>query len=212
MDSTAQPACRECGRMRYLRVGLCGACYERAWRAAHPEEQKARRDKAYAKKSIKLGRYPRGESLEVRLLRRVICDIATRCWLWQAAKDPKGYGRMGVEVAPKVMRMATVHRVSYQLYRGPIPDGLQIDHLCRVRHCVNPDHLEVVTPYENYLRGNRGATGPAPRPRPRNVKTHCKHGHLYDEENTYWSKGTRICKRCHSDNHRRRKATLASAS
>jgi len=71
------------------------------------------------------------------------------CWLWDGATLRGGYGAFGV---PGIGRLA--HRVSYILYRGPIPDGLQLDHLCRVRCCVNPWHLEPVTLAENLRRGN----------------------------------------------------------
>lgn len=70
------------------------------------------------------------------------------CWLWQGAKNPDGYGQMD-------HRWFTfgAHRVSYLAFVGPIPEGLVIDHLCRVRHCVNPAHLEAVTSAENIRRG-----------------------------------------------------------
>lgn len=72
-----------------------------------------------------------------------------------------------------------VHRIAYELLVGPIPDGLQLDHLCRVRNCVNPDHLEPVTGQENMRRGYFG------------TKTHCPNGHAYDEANTYIFSNTR---------------------
>lgn len=84
------------------------------------------------------------------------------CWLWQGAITSAGYGTTAVEG-----RTRGAHRVAYEAFVGPIPPGLQIDHLCRVRHCVNPDHLEPVTSLENTLRGalNVYATG------------YCKSGH-----------------------------------
>ena len=66
------------------------------------------------------------------------------CWLWMASLNRKGYGSFQSQAA---------HRVAYQLLVGPIPDGLHIDHLCRVRNCVNPSHMEPVTPAENQRRG-----------------------------------------------------------
>lgn len=112
----------------------------------------------------------------------------TGCWLWLARRSPDGYGRMstgGHEV--------NAHRLSYELFRGPIPDDLVIDHLCRVRHCVNPDHLEPVTNLENALRSPLVAG-----------KTHCKWGHEFTPENTLWVTGParvgrrkqRRCKAC----------------
>lgn len=111
------------------------------------------------------------------------------CWLWQRSIKSNGYGQMGVPGAG--MRYA--HRISYQTFRGPIPDGLQIDHLCRVRRCVNPDHLEAVTCRENLIRG----VGFVAR---HVAATHCPAGHPYDECNTrIGTKGERMCKRCRND-------------
>jgi len=99
----------------------------------------------------------------------------------------------------------TVHRVAYELAKGPIPDGLVIDHKCRVRSCVNPDHLEPVTQRENCLRG-------IGIPAINASKTHCYRGHELSDENTYpgWrDKGERRCKTCTQDRARERHAKRA---
>lgn len=108
------------------------------------------------------------------------------CWEWTAYIDHKGYGVFGIDSRTLVK----AHRYSYELHAGPIPEGMQLDHLCRVRHCVNPAHLEPVTPRENVVRGN------AARPQ----ITHCKHGHEFSERNTYINpKGNRECRKCRTD-------------
>jgi hypothetical protein len=80
------------------------------------------------------------------------------------------------------------HRIAYELLVGVLPDGLEIDHLCKVRNCVNPTHLEAVTHWENV---NRSGAWEVNR-----LKTHCKYGHEYTEENTYKNKNTRECRTC----------------
>lgn len=95
------------------------------------------------------------------------------CWPWGGALDEAGYGHFYCGNG----KHARTHRFAYELLIGPIPDGLVIDHLCRVRHCVNPDHLEPVTGEENSRRQIRT------RP-PRKLVTHCIRGHAYTPENT----------------------------
>ena len=106
------------------------------------------------------------------------------CWLWDAGGNGNGYGRFRY-----AGRQRYAHRVVYELLVGPIPDGLQIDHLCRVRCCVNPQHMQPVTQQENIRRGLAGAHEA--------VKTHCPHGHAYTLGNTYVNpRGSRECRTC----------------
>ena len=101
------------------------------------------------------------------------CAITTRT-------GPDGYSAMSVGG-----RYWLIHRFAYTHFVGPIPEGLQIDHLCRNRKCWNPNHLEPVTQAENARRGFWS------------LKTHCNRGHAYDEENTYVNpSGHRVCRAC----------------
>ncbi|MEL3944487.1 HNH endonuclease signature motif containing protein [Streptomyces sp. LNU-CPARS28] len=107
------------------------------------------------------------------------------CWEWTGHIKPNGYGQVRVGG-----RKFNAHRFSYEALRAPIPEGLVIDHLCRNRRCVNPDHLEPVTHRTNILRG----TGPAACNARR---THCVRGHRFDTANTYVApSGARQCRAC----------------
>ena len=100
-------------------------------------------------------------------------DKSGECWEWTGSLSPEGYGRISVGGRPMY-----AHRLSCEDAHGPIPDGYTVDHLCRVRKCVRPDHLEPVTQRENCLRGESPAAKHA-------RKTHCVHGHEFTRENTY---------------------------
>lgn len=107
------------------------------------------------------------------------------CWRWTDDIKPSGYGQMSVDG-----RLIYAHRLAYELLVGPIPEGLTIDHLCRVRACVNPSHLEPVTIGENVLRSDSFTAVNA-------RKTHCLRGHAFDETNTVvTSQGYRDCLTC----------------
>lgn len=82
-------------------------------------------------------------------------ERGTDCWLWRGFIDKAGYGRIRIGGRDSENEPGYAHRVAYELHREQIPEGLVIDHLCRVRHCVNPEHLEAVTNAENLRRGIR---------------------------------------------------------
>ena len=120
--------------------------------------------------------------------------ITNECWLWLAARFPEGYGLLAIKSRPYY-----AHRFAYELLVGPVPEGLHLDHLCRVRHCVNPQHLEPVTRRENILRGDSFSAANA-------KKTHCLRGHQLEGGNLHVYNGARVCRRCHRDRERIRRA------
>ena len=122
------------------------------------------------------------------------------CWEWLGGKTSGGYGHWAIGE-----RGVMAHRAAYELLRGPISSGLTLDHLCRNRACVNPDHLDPVPIGENLRRGDTLNA--------RNIaKSHCKRGHPFDGQNTYvFGNGFRQCKACarmHSKNYQKRKRLM----
>lgn len=109
------------------------------------------------------------------------------CWIWQGSTKGDGYGKCGYKGRTGV----GAHRMSYEVFVGPIPPDLHLDHLCRKRPCVNPDHLEPVTVAENLRRSEVCASTV------NSIKTHCPERHPYDEVNTYIKPdGSRGCRTC----------------
>jgi hypothetical protein len=138
--------------------------------------------------------------LRGRILANVVTDVDTGCWLWQGHLDDDGYAMLSVRSYPR-----RAQRVAYLAFRGPIADDLVVDHLCRVRSCVNPDHLEPVTNAENIRRGARATA------------SHCQHGHAFDVANTrVGNDGRRRCRACgarHSrDTYWRKRARAEEAT
>ena len=88
------------------------------------------------------------EKIEAYFLKRI--KKTETCWIWIGCVKKNGYGMVNVYDHPP----DNAHRISYKLFKGDIPKGMQIDHLCRFKACVNPDHLEMVTQKENLLRSN----------------------------------------------------------
>lgn len=127
-------------------------------------------------------------SIECRLLARI--EIGPDCWNWTGLIDARGYGQMRLRYGDAARK---AHRLCYEQFVGPIPEGLQLDHLCRNRLCVNPDHLEPVTNRENTLRGD------AP-----NAVAHrtgiCQRGHQMET----LPNGRRRCRKCENEGQMRR--------
>jgi len=121
------------------------------------------------------------ERLPIRFWDKVQPEPMSGCWLWTAAHYPNGYGTIRIDGTPG--RMVSAHRLAYEMLVGPISNGLEIDHRCRQRCCVNPAHMEPVTHAENVRR--QGA-----------AISHCKRGHEFTPENTQRHHGRRQCRAC----------------
>lgn len=123
------------------------------------------------------------------------------CWLWTGSTTPSGYGQFRVDG-----RLVPSHRWIYETVRGPIAAGLHVDHLCHVRNCVNPDHLEPVTPRENAMRSTGMGAFWA-------VRDFCERGHAFTPENTGTKpNGSRRCLTCHRERETARRAATMFCS
>jgi hypothetical protein len=135
-------------------------------------------------------------TLRERLFSRLVID-PSGCLLWTGSVHVSGYGRMSGSDG----KTAYVHRLMYELFVGPIPADLELDHLCRVRRCASPAHLEAVTHRINMLRGETVGAAHA-------AITHCPQGHPYDEANTGRRPGgQRYCRACNRERARQRSAS-----
>lgn len=115
-------------------------------------------------------------------------DVHNDCWIWKGSQTGNGYGQIWVN-----RKMRTAHRIAYELFIGPIPDDHAVDHLCRNRLCVRPDHLETLHHSVNCGQWNRG-------------KTHCPQGHPYSGHNLMWkTPKERRCRACHDEQNRKQR-------
>jgi HNH endonuclease len=184
----------DCQRSIYnVMRGMCRPCYERFLAFGDPLSHGNRPDL--------------GKTLEQRFWEKV--DKSGDCWIWTAGLT-RGYGQF-IVMRGKRGYPVRAHRLAWELTRGPIPDGLDLDHLCHNRNrscpggdtcphrrCVNPDHLEPVTNEENI---RRGMWSPAVHAR----QTHCVNDHEFTPENTYRrpDTGTRVCRTCQRERNRK---------
>lgn len=137
-----------------------------------------------------------GEPLAVRLFAKV--RVAENgCWLFEPAVKVAWYGKVKTDWGA-----ANVHVIVWNWLRGPVPDGLELDHLCRNKACCNPDHLEAVSHKENCRRGR----GPEVARSRRFTQTHCKRGHEFNLVNTIYKKKQRVCRICKREWQRARRA------
>jgi len=139
--------------------------------------------------------------IRTKICNNIIIDKKTGCWNWNKSLRKLGYGNLHISKdeasaigisatnVPFYDRNYSAHRISYIVFKGSINPELEIDHLCRNRKCVNPEHLEQVTHYENCLRGNTGSYN--------KNKTNCPQGHEYKGNSYFYRNGRkRVCKIC----------------
>jgi hypothetical protein len=204
----AQRTCLEPGCERPVNaLGRCGSHYA-LWRDVAPGRPKCCEKDCdrnvygrglcrvhWARRRAVIGGGTREDSKSYVLKRIVVAESG--CWMWTLGLDDNGYAMIG-----RNGRTTYAHRLAYEAWVGPIPKGMELDHLCRNRACVNPfGHLEPVTHAVNMSRGAHA------------LKTHCKHGHEYTPENTYVNpKGSRECRVCIRDRMDRFKARRAAAA
>ena len=148
--------------------------------------------------------------LPERFWRKVRVNDETGCWEWISPLRSDGYGVFGLKIGG-VQRTLRAHRLTYEAVNGPIPEGLECDHLCRVRRCCNPVHIEAVTRKVNLNRGDVAET----QRRRHAAVTHCPQGHEYTPSNTLlWQKDgvlSRRCRTCERERGERRRRVVGMA-
>lgn len=127
-----------------------------------------------------------------RFMAYVLPEPNSGCWLWAGSIGTSGYAQFCNKSLPTNIG----HRISYLFHVGAIPAGLQLDHLCRNKLCVNPQHLEPVTARENGFRAGGLPKAVIAAAQKKREITHCPQGHSYSEDNVYRYGGRRVCKTC----------------
>lgn len=140
-----------------------------------------------------------GLSLKERIEYLSMPEPNSGCWIWMGSLDHNGYGKAGAYINGVREKESLAHRFSYREFVGAIPHGMHVDHICRNRACVNPQHLQVLSHLENIRRADCSSGH-------RNTKkTHCPKGHEYSEDNTIIEKGKnrpwRKCRICTNAAH-----------
>lgn len=192
-------SCSKCGGVcEHSKSAMCSQC-----RSVYDRNRRARakgrewRPPEVPRWIAKRGAVAPPEYWRAMFQSKVSPEPTSGCWLWTGSLTSEGYGDFGYKANRRL-----AHIYSYELAKGPVPDGLELDHKCRVRSCCNPNHLEPVTHQINTLRG----IGPTAK---NAMKTHCPKGHAYDEENTRISaSGKRDCRMCDRLNMRAKRAAL----
>lgn len=164
---------------------ICPECQEARWTKWPPSGIMCRKCAALRGSAVAAAA-PREPIAERLLARRWITEQG--CWEWTGTRQKSGYGAFTLHAdgKPKTLR---VHRLAYEIFVGPIPEGLELDHLCRNRPCFNPSHLEPVTKAENTFRTRRAE---------------CVNGHPLTEENIYIYRNKRHCRTCRRERNRNR--------
>ena len=139
---------------------------------------------------------PRPKDITERFWSKVAPPDLNGCRIWTASKTLNGYGTL--RSGGKNTKTISAHRWAYEQIHGPVPEGLELDHLCRHRDCVEVKHLEAVTHQENLRRGTGHGS-----------ESHCPSGHPYDTDNTSFNRGARRCKTCHRQEAARRRQLTA---
>lgn len=123
-----------------------------------------------------------------KIVRRVVVPSLGACWEWTGCRKATGYGQFK-PAGDKHTKVVRAHRWAWERVNGPVPSGLELDHLCRNPACVRPSHMQAVTHVENMHRGKRAA------------QTHCKHGHPLFGDNVRHTKRGRVCRTCERNKH-----------